>query len=67
MLAAQHGVCAICRRTCRTGRSLVVDHDHATNVVRGLLCNGCNLVLGYMNDDVELLQAAIRYLQGESP
>ncbi|HEY3119685.1 MAG TPA: endonuclease domain-containing protein, partial [Vicinamibacteria bacterium] len=37
MLARQHGACAICLRSCKTGRRLAVDHDHSTGRVRGLL------------------------------
>ncbi|MFD3999808.1 endonuclease VII domain-containing protein [Streptomyces rubiginosohelvolus] len=46
MLAAQGGVCAMCGETCVSGRQLAVDHDHATGVVRGLLCVKCNRQLG---------------------
>jgi hypothetical protein len=46
MLEAQDGVCAICRAVCSTGKSLAVDHDHGSGVVRGLLCLRCNLELG---------------------
>ncbi|GGS42003.1 hypothetical protein F2B00_03325 [Streptomyces parvus] len=46
MLAAQGGVCAMCRETCVSGRQLAVDHDHSTGVVRGLLCVKCNRQLG---------------------
>lgn len=63
MLVAQDGVCAICQRTCAMGRSLSVDHDHQTGMVRGLLCAGCNVALGRFEDDVERLEAAIRYLR----
>ncbi|PVC80585.1 hypothetical protein DBP19_36215 [Streptomyces sp. CS090A] len=34
----QDGRCAICE----SGSDLVEDHDHATALVRGLLCRGCN-------------------------
>lgn len=53
MLAAQDGTCAICDRSCKTGRRLSVDHDHACcpgrkscgDCVRGLLCYTCNAYL----------------------
>jgi DNA repair photolyase len=62
--AEQGGVCAICGAD-SPGRSspyFHVDHCHATNVVRGLLCNGCNLGLGHFKDNVQRLAAAINYL-----
>ena len=39
------------------------DHDHITNQFRGWLCHKCNLGLGNMNDSVERLEAAIKYLK----
>lgn len=68
-VAEQDGKCAICRReeTARgsTGRirRLGIDHDHTTGEVRGLLCHACNVALGLLNDDPELLEAAAGYLR----
>jgi hypothetical protein len=59
MFEAQHGTCAICRQD----RKLHVDHDHETNVVRGLLCMPCNTAIGHLNHDQELLLKAVSYLQ----
>jgi len=61
-LAIQNGVCAICG-SAPSGRRLVVDHDHATGEVRGLLCERCNTVLGRVSDSTNILIAAIEYLK----
>ena len=63
MLAGQGGRCAICGTTePGTRGTWRVDHDHGTGQVRGLLCDRCNLGIGYMQDDPEILMAAARYL-----
>lgn len=49
LIAWQRGRCALCGR-CPT--SCVVDHDHATGLVRGLLCSTCNTMEG-VNGPVE--------------
>lgn len=65
---AQGHACAICGRPesalhqSGSRRRLCVDHDHATGAVRGLLCSRCNLVLGRMGDDSDLLRRAADYL-----
>lgn len=65
MVAAQNGECAICRRL-PSGRGryarLVIDHDHETGAVRGLLCNKCNAAIGMLRDCVEVVQRAVAYL-----
>lgn len=62
-LVEQGGRCKICGTTEVPARgSFCVDHDHATGVVRGLLCAECNKGLGQFKDSPELLRAAIDYL-----
>jgi hypothetical protein len=39
------------------------DHDHTTNEFRGWLCHQCNRLLGGAKDNVEILKAAISYLE----
>ncbi len=41
---------------------LEVDHDHATLLVRGLLCPMCNKALGLLRDDVRIMRNAIKYI-----
>lgn len=65
LAAFQKGVCSICGAppdTTRKRGGLHVDHDHTTGSVRGLLCEPCNLGLGFFKDSPERLTAAIRYL-----
>jgi hypothetical protein len=67
MLQEQELGCAICgAESNKNGTRLCVDHCHTTGKIRGILCNDCNTTLGKFNDDVELLQNAIDYLNRTS-
>ena len=66
MLTSQDDCCAICKTTVPGGRYskyFAVDHDHKTKKVRELLCGRCNTVLGHANDNQQLLQQMIEYLE----
>lgn len=64
MLAAQGGVCAICRRPPADFRvSFAVDHCHETGAVRGILCFPCNSGMGALGDDPDRLEVAAAYLR----
>lgn len=39
-----------------------IDHDHRTGMVRGALCQSCNLALGHMDDDMARVMAMYHYL-----
>jgi hypothetical protein len=62
MFEAQGGVCAICGEARPEERTLHVDHDHATGVIRGLLCFRCNNALGDFREEYELFRRAAEYL-----
>lgn len=55
--------CAICRRRETDSETFHLDHNHETGAVRGLLCRSCNSGIGFLNDSIELLYAAIDYLE----
>lgn len=65
LLDSQNGVCAICKtkEPRGNGPNFHVDHNHATDKVRGLLCHGCNTALGGFKDSPGLLRAAAVYLE----
>jgi Recombination endonuclease VII len=52
MVAAQAGLCALCRDPFTAQPR--VDHDHATGLIRGLLCDRCNVGLGWFEKMVKL-------------
>ncbi len=59
----QKGVCIICHRKSK----LVIDHDHKTGKIRGLLCIHCNMLLGIVEKlDIEIGGAVKRYLKRNS-
>ena len=47
-------------------KGLVVDHDHKTGEVRGLLCGPCNRALGFLKEDISNFNNAIQYLLKEN-
>ena len=59
--------CDICGRMSQPGRwdngNLMIDHDHKTGKVRGVLCHSCNVLIGHAEDDPERLEAAAAYLR----
>lgn len=67
---AQDGKCPICSRGLRTvddatdkpGR-IVLDHDHRTGAVRGLLHDRCNKAIGLFDDDTAAMRRAIEYVE----
>jgi hypothetical protein len=62
LAAAQGNACAICKVP--FDNTQVLDHNHITGLVRGLLCNACNLGLGQFRDNSGLLLLAREYLEG---
>lgn len=60
MYKDQHGLCAVvsCGR-----KADVVDHNHATGAVRGLLCAQCNSAAGLLQDSPDVVESLADYLR----
>lgn len=58
----REGKCPICGIV----RRLVIDHDHRSGLVRGVICGKCNSVLGMANDCIQTLLSAAEYLRKTS-
>ena len=54
----QGGRCSICHLVF----PLCIDHNHKTGEVRGLLCRQCNIGIGLLQDNPEILLEAYKYL-----
>ena len=50
-------------RGCLKEVKLVVDHNHTTGHVRGLLCQPCNRGLGLLKDSIEIISRLKEYLE----
>lgn len=69
LITKQNYLCAICNQVPTKKKRLAspdgfaIDHCHNTNIVRGLLCESCNKLLGYAKDSKNILHNAIDYLE----
>ena len=59
LLQAQGSKCGVCGRV----GDFVIDHDHVTGKVRGLLHAGCNSALGFLKDSPRACRGAAKYLE----
>lgn len=70
MMTRQQSACAICKTSFATliphknkTHTFVIDHDHASNRVRGLLCSECNVTLGHIEKKTaDWLPTAMTYI-----
>lgn len=46
----------------RQRHKLVIDHDHTSKKIRGVLCGDCNSGIGLLGDDPKRLSKAVEYL-----
>lgn len=52
----------MCQKATGATKALAVDHRHSDNLVRGLLCSPCNVLIGRAGDDVMFFIRGIEYL-----
>ncbi len=63
MISNQNNSCAICGTEDFGKKGPNVDHCHATNKVRGILCGRCNKAIGLFSDDISIMENAISYIK----
>jgi hypothetical protein len=61
-LAAKLKAASGCEVCGKLTDDLHVDHHHRTGIVRGLLCTQCNVGIGMLKEDPQIMRAAIDYL-----
>jgi hypothetical protein len=57
------GFCLPVPQVVQPGNIAVVDHDHKTGRIRGLLCKSCNVALGMFCDDPTRLRNAAKWIE----
>ncbi len=60
LFLAQRGLCALCSLPMGTP---FIDHVAGTKIVRGLIHQNCNSMIGFANHDPRLLELGIMYLE----
>lgn len=64
MYDEQKGLCKVCgERLPEDFRKAHVDHDHATENIRGLVHWSCNKLIGFVENNVDLIESIYVYLK----
>ena len=65
----QGGNCAVCKVALpnwdvkgKARKNMHLDHNHENDVVRGILCSNCNMAIGLLKDDPNIVESAFLYL-----
>lgn len=66
MISGQNSVCAACGSSDWGSKGPVVDHNHITGIVRGILCGACNRAIGLFKDSPQIIRAVADYLEKNS-
>lgn len=59
LTAHMKDACEVCASTER----LCLDHDHTTGALRGTLCHGCNVSLGFLKENPTRIRALAEYAE----
>lgn len=63
-LTTQKNKCGICDNV--FNNNILVDHNHDTGKIRGLLCRNCNFAIGLFKDNIKTLKNAIKYITNDT-
>lgn len=67
ILDKQNNQCKICGHSLyKNNKKPNIDHNHDNNIIRGILCHHCNLMLGHFKEQPHILHRAIQYLKNDS-
>jgi len=59
--------CPICQKTIvrQFKNDVVLDHSHKDGTIRGWICRQCNSSIGMLDEDVTILERAIKWIKGK--
>jgi hypothetical protein len=61
MFDEQKGLCYICSEADTV--KLAVDHNHNTGAIRRLLCKKCNVAIGLLKEDPQIIENVLNYIK----
>ncbi len=65
ILVAQGGHCRFCSRTPLKYKSLAVEHNHKTGVIRGIVCVNHNNMIRHVEENLGRLSEIVNYLASD--